>query len=222
MDEEKQTECIIPQNYKGITNFLSLTFKTRNLVEGVIIGLILAVIAGSITVYYEYGFTVNVITITIITFGLGALLGVHGCNGESFSEFIVHFLKYLRNRRVTYYNPRVKTEAKPLISADGTEQSSENMLPREKILAIVKKVVDPIKNKHGDTNLEQNEFDENLYEFYDDTAIVSEEPQEKQSAFSRWKAKRRARKMEKERRKMERRIKKGHVKKTKRKPAGAR
>ena len=221
MDEERQTECVIPQNYKGVTNLLSFTFKTRNLIEGIIIGAILALIGGSITVYYEYGFTVNVVTVSIICFGLGAIVGIIGFNDESISEFIIHFFQYLKGRRVTYYNPKVKRNVKPLITKDGTEQSSENMLPRDKIIAIAKKVMEPIKNKRGETKLNQDVFDEELYEFYDDGTTDVEEKTENQSALSRWKHNRQVKKAEKARKKMERKMKK-NGKKTRRKAAGAR
>ena len=219
MDEEKQTECIIPQNYKGITNFLSFTFKTRNLIEGFIIGAVFAAIAGSVVVYYDYGFSVRVITYSIIGFGLGAVIGVIGLNGESISEFIVHLFRYLRKRRVTYYNPRVKTEARPLIYAGGATSGSENVLPRDRIIAIVRKVMEPIRNRREDMKPEQDPFDEDLYEFFDDDSVIIDETEKKQSAVSRWKAKRAAKKSEKQRRKMERR---GRRNAKQRKPAGAR
>ena len=219
MDEEKQTECIIPQNYKGITNFLSFTFKTRNLIEGFIIGAVFAAIAGSVVVYYDYGFSVRVITYSIIGFGLGAVIGVIGLNGESISEFIVHLFRYLRKRRVTYYNPRVKTEARPLIYAGGATSGSENVLPRDRIIAIVRKVMEPIRNRREDMKPEQDPFDEDLYEFFDDDSVIIDETEKKQSALSRWKAKRAAKKSEKQRRKTERR---GRRNAKQRKPAGAR
>ena len=219
MDEEKQTECIIPQNYKGITNFLSFTFKTRNLIEGFIIGAVFAAIAGSVVVYYDCGFSVRVITYSIIGFGLGAVIGVIGLNGESISEFIVHLFRYLRKRRVTYYNPRVKTEARPLIYAGGATSGSENVLPRDRIIAIVKKVMEPIRNRREDMKTEQDPFDEDLYEFFDDDSVIIDETEKKQSALSRWKAKRAAKKSEKQRRKLERR---GRRNAKQRKPAGAR
>ena len=218
MDEERQTECIIPQNYKGITNFLSFTFKTRNLIEGFILGAILAIITGSIVVYYDYGFSVRVITYAIIGFGLGAIIGVIGLNGESLSEFIVHLFRYLRKRRVTYYNPRVKTEARPMVFADGAASGSENMLPRDRLIAVAKKVMEPIRNKRGEMMTEQEAFNEEQYEFYDDDSVISEDAP-KQSAFSRWKARRAAKKLEKKRKKLERRSRRNGKK---RKPAGAR
>lgn len=217
MDEERQTECIIPQNYKGITNFLSFTFKTRNLIEGFILGAILAIIAGSIVVYYDYGFSVRVITYSIIGFGIGAIIGVIGLNGESISEFIVHLFRYLRKRRITYYNPRVKTEARPMVFADGAASGSENVLPRDRLIAVAKKVMEPIRNKRGEMMPEQEAFNEEQYAFYDDSVISEDAP--KQSALSRWKARRTARKLEKKRRKMERRSRRNEKK---RKPAGAR
>lgn len=219
MDEEKQTECIIPQNYKGITNFLSFTFKTRNLIEGFIIGAVFAAIAGSVVVYYDYGFSVRVITYSIIGFGLGAVIGVIGLNGESISEFIVHLFRYLRKRRVTYYNPRVKTEARPLIYAGGATSGSENVLPRDRIIAIVRKVMEPIRNRREDMKPELDPFDEDLYEFFDDDSVIIDETEKKQSALSHWKAKRAAKKSEKQRRKTERR---GRRNAKQRKPAGAR
>ena len=217
MDEERQTECIIPQNYKGITNFLSFTFKTRNLIEGFFLGTILAIIAGSIVVYYDYGFSVRVITYSIIGFGIGAIIGVIGLNGESISEFIVHLFRYLRKRRVTYYNPRVKTEARPVVFADGAASGSENVLPRDRLITVAKKVMEPIRNKRGEMMPEQEAVNEEQYEFYDDSVISEDTP--KLSAFSGWKARCAARKLEKKRKKLERR---GRRNGKKRKPAGAR
>ena len=104
-----------------------------------------------------------------------------------------------------------------MVFADGAASGSENVLPKDRLIAVAKKVLEPIRNKRGEMMPEQEAFNEEQYEFYDDDSVISEDTP-KQSAFSRWKARRVARKLEKKRRKMERRSRRNEEK---RKPAGA-
>ena len=105
-----------------------------------------------------------------------------------------------------------------MVFADGPAPGSQNVLPRDRLIAIAKKVMEPIRNKRGEMMPEQEAFNEEQYEFYDDDSVISEDTP-KQSVFSRWKARRAARKLEKKRKKLERRSRRNGKK---RKPAGAR
>lgn len=197
MDDEQYMECYIPQNYKGVISILQLAVKQRNLIEGAVIGVIIAFCVFQGFRIYNYGITGTGIGFTIVGFIAGLIIGVIGINGEPVSQFIIHLFRFLRKRRTVYYNPRVKVEIKP--SYIISEESQETVLPRDKIIAGMKKVREKFNSiNSSEKTIQTDEFNAEYFEFEDDIAAV---PEEKMTASQR-------RALNKEKKRAERELKK--------------
>ena len=127
-------ERFIPHNHFDGQAIAGVMIKTRNLVEGII----LAAIPFGLTFYFgkPLRFADKLTIACIIAMPL-FMLSVQGINGDSLTVFIKSWIRYLKRKRILFYNPRVKTEATPLIFE---KQTSQQVLPRERILELVNKI----------------------------------------------------------------------------------
>ena len=105
-------------------------------------------------------FTVKLI-ITLVLSVLILLIALTGINGDSLFGFIRNVFRSKRHPKTYLYNPRVKTEVKPLYLDPG----SVNALPREKIIAFLEKI-------RKEKDVEEDEDDNADYFFREDIGIV--------------------------------------------------
>ena len=106
-------------------------------------------------------------------------LGINGINGDSFTTFISIWLRYRRKRRVILYNPRIKTDATPLIFET---KKKEELLPKEKLLLIYEKIRarrKAIRVTKNNVNVMQTE--EGFVFFEDDIGILAKPEEYKTS-----------------------------------------
>ena len=87
---------IIPPNFIETGTFFGGMFRARNVIEA---GVLAFAIGAPVFVFLPFGLTTRIIALclTALPVTLVALIGI---SGESLSQFLVTFLKYLRNRRV--------------------------------------------------------------------------------------------------------------------------
>lgn len=87
---------IIPPNFIETGTFFGGMFRARNVIEA---GILVFAIGAPVFLFLPFGLTTRIIILclTALPVGLVALIGI---SGESLSQFLVIFLKYLRNRRV--------------------------------------------------------------------------------------------------------------------------
>lgn len=87
---------IIPPNFIETGTFFGGMFRARNVIEA---GILVFAIGAPVFLFLPFGLTSRIIILclTALPVGLVALIGI---SGESLSQFLVIFLKYLRNRRV--------------------------------------------------------------------------------------------------------------------------
>lgn len=87
---------IIPPNFIESGTFFGGMFRARNVIEA---GILVFAIGAPVFLFLPFGLTTRIIILclTALPVGLVALIGI---SGESLSQFLVIFLKYLRNRRV--------------------------------------------------------------------------------------------------------------------------
>lgn len=87
---------IIPPNFIETGTFFGGMFRARNVIEA---GILVFAIGVPVFLFLPFGLTTRIIILclTALPVGLVALIGI---SGESLSQFLVIFLKYLRNRRV--------------------------------------------------------------------------------------------------------------------------
>ena len=87
---------IIPPNFIETGTFFGGMFRARNVIEA---GILVFAIGAPVFLFLPFGLTTRIIILclTALPVGLVALIGI---SEESLSQFLVIFLKYLRNRRV--------------------------------------------------------------------------------------------------------------------------
>lgn len=173
--EEKQANIYaIPKNSFDTGYVFGGQFKTRNFVEGVVVTLpFLGIfLYGWAKLGLDFESTVAYCFILCAAVFVSV---VHGVGGDSLFEFIARVVKFRQNRRISKYNPRIKTELEPdYLLHDDT------MLPKEKL----KRALENIKSKvvgGSDEPISADITDEDLQVYYDDDEDYVEKPDELKS-----------------------------------------
>ena len=87
---------IIPPNFIETGTFFGGMFRARNVIEA---GVLAFAIGAPVFVFLPFGLTTRIIALCLTALPV-ALVALIGISGESLSQFLVTFLKYLRNRRI--------------------------------------------------------------------------------------------------------------------------
>ena len=87
---------IIPPNFIETGTFFGGMFRARNVIEA---GILAFAIGTPVFLFLPFGLTARIIALCLTALPV-ALVALIGISGESLSQFLVTFLKYLRNRRV--------------------------------------------------------------------------------------------------------------------------
>ena len=87
---------IIPPNFIETGTFFGGMFRARNVIEA---GILAFAIGTPVFLCLPFGLTARIIALCLTALPV-ALVALIGISGESLSQFLVTFLKYLRNRRV--------------------------------------------------------------------------------------------------------------------------
>lgn len=185
-EEQKPNIYQIPKNSFDTGYVLNGQFKTRNFVEGIILAL--PFLGIFIYGWHDLGWDVQSTVAYCAILCAAAFLGAaHGVGGDSLFEFIQRVIRFRQSRRISKYNPRIKTELEPeYLIHDG------RMLPKDKL----KQMLGTVKGKVlGEENgpISSDITDEELKVFYDDDYGFLEKPDAlKSKAELRAEAKQRA------------------------------
>ena len=87
---------IIPPNFIETGTFFGGMFRARNVIEA---GILAFAIGTPVFLFLPFGLTARIIALCLAALPV-ALVALIGISGESLSQFLVTFLKYLRNRRI--------------------------------------------------------------------------------------------------------------------------
>lgn len=162
-EEAQLTTCVIPENFTYTGRCFNGMFRTRNLIEAVI----LAGPIAYVTVNLDMPINQKAF-VTALTAGLVFLGCLNGINGDSVSECVIHFFIYMKHKRIARYNPRVRIEAKP-----GYLTKENRELPREK----VRRLIEDIQKRRGNQEAVSSEIYDPIYrEFFEDDLGYVETP----------------------------------------------
>ena len=87
---------IIPPNFIETGTFFGGMFRARNVIEA---GILAFAIGTPVFLCLPFGLTARIIALCLTALPV-ALVALIGISGESLSQFLITFLKYLRNRRI--------------------------------------------------------------------------------------------------------------------------
>ena len=117
---------IIPPNFIESGTFFGGMFRARNVIEA---GILAFAIGVPVFMFVPFGLTTRII-ILCLTALPAALVALIGISGESLSEFLIIFLKYLRNRRIVGGDGQQPNEQAPPMKRPGRHLKQRT--PKEK------------------------------------------------------------------------------------------
>lgn len=117
---------IIPPNFIESGTFFGGMFRARNVIEA---GILAFAIGVPVFMFVPFGLTTRII-ILCLTALPAALVALIGISGESLSEFLIIFLKYLRNRRIVGGDGQQPNEQAPPMKRSG--RHLKQRAPKEK------------------------------------------------------------------------------------------
>ena len=117
---------IIPPNFIESGTFFGGMFHARNVIEA---GILAFAIGVPVFMFVPFGLTTRII-ILCLTALPAALVALIGISGESLSEFLIIFLKYLRNRRIVGGDGQQPNEQAPPMKRPGRHLKQRT--PKEK------------------------------------------------------------------------------------------
>ena len=172
MSDKRVREFYLPPNYQTGISLFGKSFEASYLAEGTIMALIPIVIFYFVLpnagIHIPLGTTNTIVTFLSVIFGY---LGLVGINGYTFTQFMRSLMRYRKNKRVCYFNPRIKIEASPYSEQNAAEQ----MLPREKLEQFYKKVKSGYDAKQRENALEEEKHilsDRKNMFFVEDAGVI--------------------------------------------------
>ena len=161
----------IPENFENGIHIAGFSFKPIFLIEGII----LAVIAMGIAILVMKSIGMNdigqMIGFALVFGGVALFLGLKGINDEPLTTYIKHLSEFNKGRRVAYYNPRIKVEAKSIFMEKNKED--KDAIPREKIIAFFNKYKAAIDKKQQEkAKILKEDMDSGSMFFEDDIGII--------------------------------------------------
>lgn len=159
VDMERVNEYLIPMNFIDESRFLNGIFKTRNFIEGSIMGGAVGIIFWAlISAPFEAKLSL-VIGVAFPFF----MLGLSGINGDAFSTFVLNALAWVRTRGTMLYNNETRALAQAPLA---TMMEEEGM--NDKILDILDSFKERSQKKRANTPLVEGRD----FVFAEDTALA--------------------------------------------------
>ncbi len=144
VDMERVNEYLIPMNFIDESRFLNGIFKTRNFIEGAIMG---GTIGGIFWALISAPFEAKLSLVIGIAFPF-FMLGLSGINGDAFSTFVFNALAWVRTRGTMLYNNETRALAQAPLA---TMMEEEGM--NDKILDILDSFKERSQKKRASTPL---------------------------------------------------------------------
>lgn len=159
VDMERVNEYLIPMNFIDESRFLNGIFKTRNFIEGAIMG---GTIGGIFWALITAPFEAKLSLVIGIAFPF-FMLGLSGINGDAFSTFVFNALAWVRTRGTMLYNNETRALAQAPLA---TMMEEEGM--NDKILDILDSFKERSQKKRASTPLVEGRD----FVFAEDTALA--------------------------------------------------
>ncbi len=130
--DERDNIYLIPDNFIDESRVLNGMFRTRNFIEGLLFGGLIAFIAS----IFVQGLPLNIKIMIVVGLALPVFLGcVIGVGGDPITVFIKHVLDYKKNKKVMLYNDHISLD----YQKSELEKSNEPT-PRDKLMAKFRKM----------------------------------------------------------------------------------
>lgn len=164
VDNEKSRTYIIPDNFIAGGRVFNGMFKTRNFIEGAIIGITLVGIA----MLFPIQETATRISVVIGFSAPGFFLGAAGFNDDALSVVIFNMIRWKRQKYVMLYNTANQArEAQPL------DMMMAEELPRDRMISVFEAWNQKRKEKQAKL------MEQTTYEFEEDSELKLLSPKDR-------------------------------------------
>lgn len=106
ISREERDVYLIPQNFVDTGTILGGTVKLRNAVEAAV----LAVGSAVPLFYLPLAFNIRLMIVIAVSVPLG-VFGVVGIGGDSLTQFVAHWFRFMKHRRIVTPTPQGNLEA---------------------------------------------------------------------------------------------------------------
>lgn len=181
MEDERPISTFVPDNIQTGINVLGKAYTFSRLVEGGALAIVFG-ISNFLILRKLLNDMTTIISVSLCVALVFGAFGVMGINDEALHEFIINVIKFIKRKRVTYYNPRIKDELKP-ITIDSSDTGNENLLPRDILLKKYDefKMAMDEKNRNRMLENESNNDSENIEMVFEDDQMLQEKGQRKKN-----------------------------------------
>ena len=124
MEEKNAKKYVIPENFIDESRSLRGMVKTRNLIDGLILGGIIAILL----LFIPMETRLQRVSVTIGCAGPIFVLSLAGVNGDPLSYFCKLALNWIQNRRVMLFNENTRAQSKSPLDA-----MLEKMTPKDQL-----------------------------------------------------------------------------------------
>lgn len=145
MDNKNLDPLFIPPNYKSPATFLGHTMSMKFVIEGVILALLPVLFI--LFALPKLGVNLTNTQTMVACISMGATSGMLGCTGinsMTFPEFMAVILRYGKEKKVCYYNSRVKDKDEYLMTVNDLNKKNE-MLSTDLLKGFVDKSFTSVK-----------------------------------------------------------------------------
>lgn len=162
--EERLDEMPIPVNADFDFPLFGKAFTLKNAVEGLVLGGFLALPAFLLLKNLKTS-GLSLLVYTALTFLGGFLLGNNGINGDTLSRYLLNVLRFRKNKKITYYNPRVKSRKRFF-----TEETEDDdyVIPRERLEALYRRYLGRKEHENTSSVFEKEDLNDITLYFEDD------------------------------------------------------
>lgn len=106
ISREERDAYLIPQNFVDTGTILGGTVKLRNAVEAAVLA-----VGSAIPLFYlPMAFNIRLMIVIAVSVPLG-VFGVVGIGGDSLTQFVAHWFRFMKRRRIVTPTPQGNLEA---------------------------------------------------------------------------------------------------------------
>ena len=161
--EERLDEMPIPVNADFDFPLFGKAFTLKNAVEGLVIGAFSAAFAFLLLRSLKMS-GLSLLIYTVLAFLGGFLLGNNGINGDTLSRYLLNVMRFRKNKKIAYYNPRVKSRKRFF-----TEETEDDyVIPRERLEALYCRYLGKKENENALSAFEKEDLNDITLYFEDD------------------------------------------------------
>lgn len=172
-EEEKPISVYIPPNFEAGLNLFGISDNIETLIEGGVLVALPYIIIFGLGLLKGISLTNRIGIASCFALVLG-YLGFVGIGGDKIGRYISKIIVFNLNKRVAYYNPRIKKEV-----IGSNSGFSKDELPKEKLMRLYKEIKVRFQKRNVPIKEMHKEIHTGLFIFEDDIEATDKRKDDK-------------------------------------------